>query len=222
MAVKAMNIFITGASGFVDGAAARRLAAEGHRVRAMSRSSSSDQKIRAMGAEPVRCDLDTVTAANLLGGGIVIHCASFVEQGGLGTSMPARNAALRRLALALATWPHIVKPNEIDVVASTVFRHLEQIDDTQKSRFSRQLPSDIRKTDWLDRIHLDLTFFHPVPVADLDVGAHPYSDAASNFSATNSLAKALGKHHEESLHRNARRRMEVDGPEQSIPAIRAA
>jgi nucleoside-diphosphate-sugar epimerase len=54
----AVNIFITGASGFVGGAAARRLAAEGHRVRAMSRSSSSDQKIRAIGAEPVRCDLD--------------------------------------------------------------------------------------------------------------------------------------------------------------------
>jgi nucleoside-diphosphate-sugar epimerase len=43
MSINAMNIFITGASGFVGGAAARRLAAEGHRVRAMSRSSSSDQ-----------------------------------------------------------------------------------------------------------------------------------------------------------------------------------
>ena len=67
-----MNIFLTGASGFVGGAAARRLAAEGHRVRAMSRSSSSDQKIRAIGAEPVRCDLDTVIAADLRGAEIVI------------------------------------------------------------------------------------------------------------------------------------------------------
>jgi NAD(P)-dependent dehydrogenase (short-subunit alcohol dehydrogenase family) len=40
MAVNSMNIFITGASGFVGGAAARRLVAQGHHVRAMSRSSS--------------------------------------------------------------------------------------------------------------------------------------------------------------------------------------
>jgi nucleoside-diphosphate-sugar epimerase len=82
MAVNALNIFITGASGFVGGAAARRLSAEGHRIRAMSRSSSSDQKIRAIGAEPVRCDLDAVIAADLRGAEIVIHCAAFVEQWG--------------------------------------------------------------------------------------------------------------------------------------------
>src|ERR1022692_952693 len=43
-------------------------------------------------------------------------------------------------------------------------------------------------------------FFHPVAVADFDVGPRPYSDAASDFSATNSVSKALGEHHEESLH----------------------
>jgi hypothetical protein len=32
------------------------------------------------------------------------------------------------------------------------------------------------------------------------VGACPYSDTASDFSATHSLAKSLGEHHEESLH----------------------
>jgi hypothetical protein len=31
----------------------------------MSRSSSSNQKIGAIGAEPVRCDLDTVIAADV-------------------------------------------------------------------------------------------------------------------------------------------------------------
>ena len=77
-----MNIFITGASGFVGGAATRRLVADGHRIRAMSRSSSSDQKIRALGAEPVRSDLDTVIAADVRGAEIVIHCAAFVEQWG--------------------------------------------------------------------------------------------------------------------------------------------
>src|ERR1035441_4396136 len=104
-----------------------------------------------------------------------------------------------RLALSrpLPTWPHIVKPNQIDVLAFTVLRHLEQIHDAQETRLARQLPSDIRKTDWLDRIHLDLTFVHPVPVAHFDVGPRPYSDAASDFTATNSVAKALGEDHED-------------------------
>jgi len=93
-----------------------------------------------------------------------------------------------------------VEPDEIDVLASTVLRDLKQIQDTQKSRLSRQLWSDIRKTDRLNRIHFDLTFIHTVPGAHSDVGTRPYADTASDFSPANSLAKPLGEHHEESLH----------------------
>lgn len=77
-----MKIFITGASGFVGGAAARQLVAAGHQVRAMSRSPSSDEKIRALGAEPVRCNLDDVAAEHLAGCEAVIHAAAFVEPWG--------------------------------------------------------------------------------------------------------------------------------------------
>ena len=82
-----------------------------------------------------------------------------------------------------------------------MLRDLEQIDDTQETRLARQLWSDIREADRLDRIYLDLTFFHTVPGTDFDVGTHPYSDTASDFSATDSLAKTLGEYHNESLHR---------------------
>lgn len=77
-----MRIFVTGASGFVGGAAAKKLVADGHDVRAMSRSDKSDAAIRALGATPVRCDLEDVTAAHIGDAEAVLHCAAFVEQWG--------------------------------------------------------------------------------------------------------------------------------------------
>ena len=77
-----MRIFVTGASGFVGGAATQKLVAAGHDVRAMSRSETSDAKIVALGGTPVCCDLEDVTAANIGDAEAVIHCAAFVEQWG--------------------------------------------------------------------------------------------------------------------------------------------
>lgn len=77
-----MNIFITGASGFVGGAATRHLVAAGHKVSAMSRSEKSDDAIAALGAMPVRCDLDTIASEHLAKTDAVIHCAAFVEDWG--------------------------------------------------------------------------------------------------------------------------------------------
>ena len=77
-----MKIFVTGASGFVGGAATRHLAAMGHDVVAMSRSEGSDAKIRAAGGAPVRCDLEDVAAEHMQGADAVIHCAAYVEAWG--------------------------------------------------------------------------------------------------------------------------------------------
>lgn len=77
-----MEVFVTGASGFVGGAATRALVASGHRVRAMSRREDSDAVIEALGAEPVRCDLDTVTPEQLGRADVVLHCAAYVEPWG--------------------------------------------------------------------------------------------------------------------------------------------
>jgi nucleoside-diphosphate-sugar epimerase len=77
-----MEIFVTGGSGFVGQATIARLVAGGHRVRAMSRADASDAALRALGAEPVRCDLEDVSAAHVRGAEIVIHSAAFVEDWG--------------------------------------------------------------------------------------------------------------------------------------------
>ena len=74
-----MHIFITGASGFVGGATALALLAAGHSVAAMSRSAGSDEVIRHMGAEPVRCDMESVSAEDIGSADVVIHCAAFVD-----------------------------------------------------------------------------------------------------------------------------------------------
>jgi hypothetical protein len=109
-----------------------------------------------------------------------------------------------------------VEPNQVDVLAFTVLRDFEQIDDTQETRLARQSWSDVQKADRLDGIHFDLTFIHTVPGACFDVRASPDSDAASDFSATNSIAKTLREDHDEKftskptpLVRSSRRRDRV-------------
>jgi len=77
-----VRIFVTGASGFVGGAATGVLGLSGHTVRAMSRSAKSDPVIAERGGTPIRCDLESVTAADIGDAEAVVHCAAFVEQWG--------------------------------------------------------------------------------------------------------------------------------------------
>ena len=76
-----MEIFVTGASGFIGGAIAKALSTT-HNVRAMSRSERSDEHLRALGATPMRSELGAVKLEHLAGCEVVIHCAAFVKQWG--------------------------------------------------------------------------------------------------------------------------------------------
>ncbi len=76
-----MRVFVTGASGFIGGAIARQLA-QRHDVTAMSRSAASDATIEALGATPVRCDLDALAPGQLPPCDAVIHCAAYVKSWG--------------------------------------------------------------------------------------------------------------------------------------------
>jgi nucleoside-diphosphate-sugar epimerase len=56
------GVFVTGGSGFIGGRLIERLCAEGHLVRALARSDTAAESVRARGAEPVPGDLADVAA----------------------------------------------------------------------------------------------------------------------------------------------------------------
>jgi len=63
-----------------------------------------------------------------------------------------------------------VKTDQIDILARTMFRHLEEIDYTEKPRLNRQRMSDILNRDLLDGIHLDFTSSYLVTPPTLTCG----------------------------------------------------
>ena len=56
-----MNVFLTGATGYIGGSVAVRLVADGHRVYGLARSDDAAAKAEAFGMVPVRGSLDDVT-----------------------------------------------------------------------------------------------------------------------------------------------------------------
>ena len=76
-----MKIFITGASGFVGGAIARKLVKD-HQILAMARSEESQKKVTALGAEAVSCDLFSISKEHLEGVDVIIHAAARAEEWG--------------------------------------------------------------------------------------------------------------------------------------------
>ena len=96
-----MQIFITGASGFVGGAFACEAGGR-HMLAAMSRSEKSDAKIAALGATPIRCSLDDVAPTHLNGAEAVIHCAAHVAEWGPWSAYRRINVEGTRRMLAAA------------------------------------------------------------------------------------------------------------------------
>ena len=78
------SAFVTGGSGFIGGRLIGRLRGEGVRVRALARSDESAAKVEALGAEPVRADLDNETAMRdgAEGCRYAFHAAAKVEDWG--------------------------------------------------------------------------------------------------------------------------------------------
>lgn len=71
-----MKIFVTGGSGFLGSRLIPKLVAEGHDVYAMSRSPLADGKVQALGAIPVRGDMDNLGSLAMPSVDTVIHLAA--------------------------------------------------------------------------------------------------------------------------------------------------
>ncbi len=71
-----MRIFVTGGSGFLGTRMIPGLVSDGHEVFALARSASSDEKLRALGAMPVRGDLGRPETLSLPSIDAVIHAAA--------------------------------------------------------------------------------------------------------------------------------------------------
>lgn len=79
-----MRVFVTGGSGFVGGRLIAALKARGDEVRALARSDKAAETVRALGAEPVRGDLDAAEALRrgMEGCDAVVHSAAHVKTWG--------------------------------------------------------------------------------------------------------------------------------------------
>jgi len=80
-----MNIFMTGATGYIGGTIARRLLDDGHRLRGLVRDTEKGRKLAAFGVEPVAGDLDdaAVLAAEARRADAVINTANSDHRGAI-------------------------------------------------------------------------------------------------------------------------------------------
>lgn len=96
-----MKIFITGASGFIGGAIAKRLAKD-HWVLGLARSKEAYEKVKALGVRPLTGSLETMGAGMLKECDLVIHCAAYVKPWGSYQDFAEVNVEGTKHLLALA------------------------------------------------------------------------------------------------------------------------
>ena len=78
-----MHILVTGGTGFLGGHLIAQLARDGHQVFALTRSSASHAKLRALGAYPIDADLESAAPLSLPTVDAVVHAAALFRFSGL-------------------------------------------------------------------------------------------------------------------------------------------
>lgn len=125
-----MQIFITGASGFVGKAATQALA-KNHQVVAMARSEKSAQVVSELGANVAKCALGSVKVEHLQGCDVVVHCAAFVEEWGSEEQFWQTNVVGTQQLLNVAKEAGVKRFIHISTEAVLFYgQHLRNIDET--------------------------------------------------------------------------------------------
>jgi len=125
-----MKLFVTGGSGFVGGAVIGAMR-DRHEILAMARSEEAEKVVAALGAEPVRCSLEDVTASHLAGVQVVIHCAGYVHVWGPAETYHRAHVDGTRNILAAAQGAGVSRVVHIST-ESVLFNgdHLRDMDET--------------------------------------------------------------------------------------------
>ena len=125
-----MKIFLTGGSGFVGGAIAKSFA-DRHEIIALSRSEKSDAVLKSRGANPVRGDLENVTADMLADADAVIHSAAYVEEWGPWSVYEAVNVTGTERLLKAAKEAGVKRFVHVGTEAALFYgQHMRDIDET--------------------------------------------------------------------------------------------
>jgi hypothetical protein len=95
-----------------------------------------------------------------------------------------------------------VKSDEIDVLATPMFRHLEKVAYPFEAAGACEIRSDVVERDRYDRINFDLAFLHSVPLAYAYAGPMPYTNTAGDLARSDTVAQILYEQHATSLERN--------------------
>jgi len=96
-----MNIFITGASGFIGEALIQKLKAN-HTIYGMARSDIASNKVKISGGIPIRCELNNVQKEHLKDIDLVIHAAAMVSDWGAKKEFYQSNVEGTRQLLEIA------------------------------------------------------------------------------------------------------------------------
>src|SRR5215469_6024255 len=145
-----MRILITGGTGFLGGRLILQLARNGHQVFALTRSSASHTKLRALGASPVDGDLESTAPLSLPAIDAVVHAAALFQFSGPRGPFFHTNVDGTRRLLASAenagakTFIHISAAGIIMDDAGTPVRGADERAPTFPNHFSAYVASKAR------------------------------------------------------------------------------
>lgn len=163
-----MKILVTGATGFLGGALARRLAARGDEVTALGRSPAQLAGLERAGIRPLRADLADAAAirAACLGQELVFHCGALSSAWGPAEAfyranvLGTRNVISGCEAGAVRRLVHVSTP-------SIYFRFETRLEVAEDAPLPSKAANEYARTKLLAEAEIDAAFARGLPVVTI-------------------------------------------------------